>query len=87
MQGRDSVVIAALKRSSSDLATRHEKIFAVSPSIGVAVSGLVADGHQIASFLRRSAIDSNFIYNKEARMSHLSSITAKKLQVASVHGY
>lgn len=78
-------MIAALKRTSSELAARHEKIFVISASAGIAVSGLVADGQQIASFLRRAAINSHFVHTKEARISHLSSITAKKLQVVSVH--
>jgi 20S proteasome alpha/beta subunit len=75
------VVIAALKRNSSELAARHEKIFPISFSAGIAVSGLVADGHQIAAFLRNTAINSSFVYNREARVAHLSAATAKKLQV------
>ena len=76
------MVIAALKRSSSELAARHEKIFPISKNAGIAVSGLVSDGHQIASILRNTAINSSFVYNREARVAHLSAATARKLQVS-----
>lgn len=79
------MVIAALKRSSSELAARHEKIFPISKNAGIAVSGLVSDGHQIASILRNTAINSSFVYNREARVAHLSAATARKLQACTQH--
>ncbi|OUS42073.1 nucleophile aminohydrolase [Ostreococcus tauri] len=84
-KGSDSVVIAALKRSSSDLAARHEKLFAIGDNAGVAVSGLVSDGQQLATVLRNAAINSNFVFNKEARISRLSTMTAKRLQACTQH--
>ena len=81
MQGADSVVIAALKRSPSQLAATHEKIFPVSSCAGVAVSGLVSDGQQVISMLRNVAINSSFVYDSEASVSKLCGAVVKKLQV------
>lgn len=81
-QSSTAAVLVALKRSSSDLATRHEKLFCVSPQVGMAVSGLVSDGYQIATILRDAAINSSFVYRQEARVSQLCATTTKKLQVS-----
>ena len=74
-------MLAALKRSSSDLATRHEKLFRISKHVGVAVSGLVSDGYQVANVLREAAINSSFVYKQEARVSQLCATATRKLQV------
>ena len=47
----------------------------------MAVSGLVSDGHQIATILRDAAINSSFVYKQEARVSQLCAATTRKLQV------
>lgn len=80
-----AAVLVALKRSSSDLATRHEKLFCVSKQVGVAVSGLVSDGYQIATILRDAAINSSFVYKQEARVSQLCAATTRKLQSCTQH--
>jgi 20S proteasome subunit alpha 6 len=80
-QGSECVILAALKRHSSSLAASHEKVFVVSPHVGLAVSGLVSDGHEILTSLRRSAVDTNFVFNRDAKVSELVETMSKSLQV------
>ena len=84
-KGADSVVIAALKRSPSQLAATHEKIFPVSSCAGIAVSGLVSDGQQVISMLRNVAINASFVYDSEASVSKLCGVAVKKLQACTQH--
>ena len=42
------VVIAALKRSTSELASYQQKIFRIDDHMGISISGLTADGRSLA---------------------------------------
>jgi len=84
-KGSECVILAALKRHSSSLAASHEKVFVVSPHVGLAVSGLVSDGHEILTSLRRSAVDTNFVFNRDAKVSELVETMSKSLQACTQH--
>lgn len=53
--------------------------------MGLAVSGLVSDGHEILTSLRRSAVDTNFVFNRDAKVSELVETMSKSLQACTQH--
>ena len=51
LRSQDAVVLASLKRSSSELASFQKKIFRVDDHMGIAVSGLIADARTIRKYM------------------------------------
>jgi len=48
LQSKDFVVLAALKRSTHELSSFQKKVFKIDDHIGIAMSGLTADGRSLA---------------------------------------
>jgi 20S proteasome subunit alpha 6 len=75
------IVFASLKRSSSKLSSYQEKIFKMENKIGVAVSGLTADGSSIIDFIRSEVKKHAFLYDSTIEGERLVNLLAKKTQV------
>lgn len=80
-RNEDMIVIASLKRSPSKLSSFQEKIFEVDNKIGVAVSGLTADGTTMIDFIRGEIKKHTFLYDTTIEGGRLVSIVARKTQV------
>lgn len=65
VRSNNQVVLAALKRSSGPLSSYHEKIFEVDKRCGITMAGLAADGRVLCRFLRREAMNHQYIYNSD----------------------
>jgi 20S proteasome subunit alpha 6 len=74
------IVFASLKRSSSKLSSYQEKIFKMENKIGVAVSGLTADGSSIIDFIRSEVKKHAFLYDSTIEGERLVNLLAKKTQ-------
>ncbi|KAG9390971.1 Proteasome, subunit alpha/beta [Carpediemonas membranifera] len=74
------VVLAAIKRSSGPLCSYHEKIFDVDSHCGIALAGLAADGRGLCRYLRREAMDHQYVYNSEVPIERLVLGLADKSQ-------
>merc|ERR1711934_1342073 len=55
-KSKEYVVLATLKRAASELSSSQQKIFRADEAIGVAISGLTADGTAAIKALRRDCI-------------------------------
>ena len=75
------IVIASLKRSPSKLSSFQEKIFEVDNKIGVAVSGLTADGTTMIDFIRGEIKKHTFLYDTTIEGGRLVSLVGRKTQV------
>ncbi len=51
LRSKDMVVIASLKRSTSELASYQKKVFKVDERLGIAISGLIADGRVLRKYM------------------------------------
>lgn len=80
-RNEDMIVIASLKRSPSKLSSFQEKIFEVDNKIGVAVSGLTADGTTMIDFIRGEIKKHTFLYDTTIEGGRLVSLVARKTQV------
>lgn len=56
------VVLAGLKRSPNELASYQKKIQKIDNHMGVAMSGLTADGRSLVKYMRTEALNHKYVY-------------------------
>ena len=56
-QSNTHVVLGALKRAPSELGSHQQKMFALDEHLGMAVSGLNADGRVLCRYLRNECLN------------------------------
>lgn len=86
--GKDNVIIAADKRVTHPLivSSSLEKIFKVDTHIGVATSGLVADGRKVVDEGRVEAQRNRILYNKPIEVNSLVKYVCDLAQLFTQYG-
>jgi 20S proteasome subunit alpha 6 len=74
-------VIAALKRSSSELGSYQKKIFRIDDHVGIAIAGLTADARVLSKYMRTECLNYKFVYEAPLQVGRLVSAVADKSQV------
>jgi proteasome alpha subunit len=83
---KDGVILAAT-RSTEDLKVRNpEKVFKVDNHIGIATSGLVADGRTLVEETRNEAQKYLMTYDEEIPINRLSKFIADRCQQFTQYG-
>lgn len=75
------VVLAALKRSSSELGSHQKKVFRIDDHIGVAMSGLTADARVLSKYMRTECLNHKFVFEQPIQVSRIVTAVADKSQV------
>ena len=57
VQSGTHVVLATLKRSESELSSFQRKVFKVDDHMGIAISGLTADGRVLCKYMRNECLN------------------------------
>ena len=73
------VVLATLKRTSSELASHQKKIIRIDDHIGMAISGLAADSRVLSKFMRTECLNHKFVYETPILASRLVNMVADSL--------
>lgn len=73
-------VLGCLMHNPSEFSSYQPKIFKIDDHIGVAISGLTADGRGLCKFLRSECINQRFTYGTEPRAITLADIVADRSQ-------
>jgi 20S proteasome subunit alpha 6 len=73
-------VVGCIMHSPSEFSSFQPKIFRIDEHIGVAISGLTADGRGLCKLLRNECLDHRFVYGSEARVDQLADIVAARSQ-------
>ncbi|VDP76387.1 unnamed protein product [Schistosoma curassoni] len=81
LKNHDYAIIVALKRAPSELSSYQEKIIQIDDHVGVAISGLTADGRLLSRSMRRECADSRWAYDEPLPISRLLFKIALKMQV------
>jgi len=76
LRNESYVVLAALKRSPNDLASHQRKINKIDDHLGIAMSGLTADGRSLVKYMRSEALNNKYIYGTPIQGSRLVSDVA-----------
>eukprot|EP01116_Phalansterium_solitarium_P016554 TRINITY_DN3864_c0_g1_i4.p1 TRINITY_DN3864_c0_g1~~TRINITY_DN3864_c0_g1_i4.p1 ORF type:complete len:228 (+),score=52.45 TRINITY_DN3864_c0_g1_i4:166-849(+) len=75
------VVLAGLKRSSSELGSYQKKVFRIDDHLGIAISGLTADARVLSKYMRTECLNHKFVFEQPIQVSRLVSSVADKSQV------
>lgn len=81
LRSQDLVVIASLKRSTSELASYQKKVFKVDDHLGIAVSGLIADGRVLRKYMIQECLNHRYVYNTPLQVGRLVTELSDKSQV------
>ncbi len=65
------VVLAALRRSPNELATHQKKLQKIDEHMGIAFSGLTADGRSLVKYLRGEALNNKYVYGQNIQASRV----------------
>lgn len=77
------VVLAALKRRSSELATHQQKVFKIDDHVGIAIAGLTADARSLAKYMQNECLDQKFVFEQSIPVGRLVSQVADKHQACT----
>jgi len=78
-------VLAALKRSTSDLGSAQQKIFHIDDHMGIGISGLIADARILAKFMRHECLHHRFAMSAPHPVGRLVTKVADKAQYYTQH--
>lgn len=79
-QSDTHVVLAALKRASSELSSFQPKVFKIDEHLGISVSGLTADGRVLCRFMRNECVNHAFVYEAPLAVGRLVQQVADRSQ-------
>eukprot|EP00958_Prasinococcus_capsulatus_P030308 scaffold8046_cov444-Prasinococcus_capsulatus_cf.AAC.3 len=80
-QSKDFAVLATLLRTQSELSSTTNKLFKIDDHVGIAMSGLTADGRLLSKFMRNECINHSFVYESPMQVGRLVLEVADKSQV------
>jgi len=80
-QSKNYAVLATLLRTQSELSSTTNKLFKIDDHVGIAMSGLTADGRLLSKFMRNECINHNFVYESPIQVGRLVLEVADKAQV------
>ena len=83
LQNDSFVVLATLKRAASELSSSQKKLFKIDDNVGIAISGLTADGTAATKALRADCISHKFTFESNVDVSRLASRVADKSQIST----
>jgi len=81
LRSNTHVVLVGLQRSTSELSSYFKKIFKIDEHIGIAVSGLTADGRVLCKWLWNECLNHRYVYDTGIQCGRLIRKLADKIQV------
>mmetsp|Transcript_4485 Transcript_4485/g.13606 ORF Transcript_4485/g.13606 Transcript_4485/m.13606 type:complete len:266 (+) Transcript_4485:108-905(+) len=77
------VVLATLKRSTSELSATQKKLFTMDDHVGIAIAGLMADARVLGRHMRTECMNYKYIYDTPMPIGRLALNLADKCQVST----
>ena len=77
-------MLATLKRAASELSSSQKKLFKIDDNVGIAISGLTADGTRETKALRNDCITHKFTFESDVDVGRLAARVADKSQARSL---
>lgn len=82
-RSKTHVVLAALKRRTSDLATHQQKVFKIDDHCGIAIAGLTADARSLAKYMQTECLNHKYVFETSMNVGRLVSDVADKHQACT----
>jgi len=83
LRSKTHVVLASVNKANSELSSHQKKIFKADDHIGVAISGLTADGRVLSRYMRSECINYSYTYESPLPVGRLVVQLADKAQVCT----
>ncbi|KAJ1731595.1 Proteasome subunit alpha type-6 [Coemansia biformis] len=80
LKSKTHVVLVAVKRSPSELASYQKKIIRIDDHMGIAVAGLTSDARVLSNYLRTEAMRSKMVYGRALPVGRAVSAIGDKAQ-------
>lgn len=80
IKSKTHAVVACTMHSPSEFSSYQPKIFKIDEHIGVAISGLTADGRGLFKLLRNECLNHKFVYGTESKVVNLADFVAERSQ-------
>ncbi|GMH44750.1 hypothetical protein BSKO_12702 [Bryopsis sp. KO-2023] len=87
LTSEDHVVLATLKRSQSELSSYQRKVFKIDDHLGIAISGLTADGRILCKYMRNECINYRYVYESAMPVGRLVRQVADKSQKCTQYSW
>jgi len=81
LKSKTHAVVAALKRTTSELGAYQQKIFRIDDHIGIAIAGLTADARLLSKYMRTECLNHKFVYEAPLPVGRLVVQVSDKAQV------
>mmetsp|Transcript_15136 Transcript_15136/g.36629 ORF Transcript_15136/g.36629 Transcript_15136/m.36629 type:complete len:240 (+) Transcript_15136:267-986(+) len=82
-KNNDYAVLATLKRAASELSSSQRKLFKIDDNVGIAISGLTADGTAATKALRGDCTTHKFTFESQVDVGRLAARVADKAQIST----
>lgn len=79
----DCAVLAALKRSTSELSAHQKKIIPIDEHVGMSIAGLTADARLLAKYLRNECINERYAHEQALPTNRLVGNLDLKMQLST----
>lgn len=83
LQSKTHAVLATLKRAPSELSSYQRKVFKIDDHMGIAISGLTADGRILCRYMRNECLNHRYVYESPMPLGRLVRQVADKAQVGT----
>lgn len=80
IKSKTHIVLAGVMHRPSDFSSCQPKIFRIDEHIGLAISGLTADGRGLSKLLREECLQHRFKFGSEAKVRSLADTIANRSQ-------
>lgn len=79
----DCAVLAALKRSTSELSAHQKKIIPIDDHVGMSIAGLTADARILARYLRNECMNERYAHEQSLPVKRLIGNLELKMQLST----
>lgn len=79
----DCAVLAALKRSTSELSAHQKKIIPIDEHVGMSIAGLTADARILARYLRSECMNERYAHEQSLPVNRLLGNLELKMQLST----
>lgn len=80
---KDCAVLAALKRSTSELSAHQKKIIPIDQHLGMSIAGLTADARILARYLRNECMNERYSHEQALPVNRLMGNMELKMQLST----
>lgn len=87
LKSHEYAVLATLKRAPSELSSYQRKVFKIDDHMGIAISGLTADGRILCRYMRNECLNHRYVYESPMPLGRLVRQVADKAQMGTHYSH